>query len=140
MKVGFTGTKEGMTAYQKSKVMILLEDLEPTEFHHGDCIGADDEADEIARSFSIPIVIHPPANSRLRAFCFRREGPTTQRWPAPYLKRNHNIVDECSSIIVCPKEMEMPITKVGGGTWATYRYCTKQPGKQISLILPREIS
>lgn len=42
MKIGFTGTRHGMTNQQKNqffKIIINLNDLK--EFHHGDCIGAD---------------------------------------------------------------------------------------------------
>jgi hypothetical protein len=45
--IGFTGTRQGMTAEQKSALRNLL-DGGAGDFHHGDCIGADSEAHGIA--------------------------------------------------------------------------------------------
>jgi hypothetical protein len=39
-KIGFTGTKDGMTDPQKSTLRDLL-DGGSGEFHHGDCVGAE---------------------------------------------------------------------------------------------------
>jgi hypothetical protein len=44
---GFTGTRQGMTAEQKSVLRNLLGGG-AGEFHHGDCIGADSEGHDIA--------------------------------------------------------------------------------------------
>ncbi len=44
MKVGFTGTRKGMTEFQKTEVRRLLTEYmhgRDMEAHHGDCIGAD---------------------------------------------------------------------------------------------------
>jgi hypothetical protein len=46
-KIGFTGTQDGMTDQQKSMLRDLL-DGGTGEFHHGDGIGADSEAHDIA--------------------------------------------------------------------------------------------
>ena len=45
MIVGFTGTQRGMTETQRSVVHALLACLPVVTFHHGDCIGADAEAE-----------------------------------------------------------------------------------------------
>lgn len=116
MKVGFTGTQHGMSLTQKQELARLLVALKPEEFHHGDCIGADEEAHIIARSLQIAIVIHPPDIEAKRAFC---KGAVEWRAPAPYLVRNRAIVDATFTLVVGPQS-DTP--KVRSGTWATWRY------------------
>ena len=41
MKIGFTGTQKGMTTAQAYSFIELISGMEIDEFHHGDCIGAD---------------------------------------------------------------------------------------------------
>jgi hypothetical protein len=43
MKVGFTGTRKGMTPQQRVAFAELVITLRPTQAHHGDCVGADAE-------------------------------------------------------------------------------------------------
>ena len=81
MRIGLTGTREGMTEQQKRSLIQLLAEYRPTEFHHGDCVGADAEAHTIVQQHctTARIVIHPPTNPAMRAFCHgdahsRREG------------------------------------------------------------------
>ena len=88
---------------------------EITAFHHGDCIGADVEANDIARTFGIETCAHPPQLKRYRAYA------KSDVWYAekPYIERNHDIVDICEVLLVAPRE-QVGITR--SGTWATYRF------------------
>lgn len=127
MIVGFTGTQRGMTEKQKDRFCDKLSELGVTEFHHGDCVGADEQADNIVRTMGgIRIVIHPPDNDAKRAFCSQR-GPTKVCEPKPYLERNHDIVDAAETMIATPGETQ---EQLRSGTWATIRYSrkTKKPG------------
>lgn len=132
MIVGFTGTQCGMTSRQKERLCAKLIELDVTEFHHGDCIGADEQADNIARTIGgIVIVIHPPNNDSKRAFCERR-GLSKVCEPKPYLDRNHDIVDESEMMFATPGQR---IEQLRSGTWATIRYArkVKKPGV---ILLP----
>jgi len=115
MKVGFTGTREGMTEDQKETLYKLLLDPLPDEFHHGDCVGADEEAAEIASELGIQVVAHPPDDSKLRAYYEHNDKTLV---PIPYLVRNMNIVDEVEWLIAAPKNR----VDKRGGTWYTIRY------------------
>lgn len=123
--VGFTGTREGMTPNQKQFVSsalfaIITDKLHSGStfwFHHGDCLGADDEACMMAKDFGYKIWRHPalkdayrraytPAND-LGAF-----DATDQ--PYSYQGRNHRIVVKSQVLIAAP------LTKhQHGGTWST---------------------
>lgn len=122
--VGFTGTREGMTLRQKAYVRDALNLLEPVEVHHGDCIGADAEFHALCKD-SWPVVIHPPSDPKLRAFCGSQFDQAPEK---PYLDRNRDIVDACDVLIATPKE-EWEQSK--GGTWYTIRYARQQGVKTI---------
>lgn len=128
-KVGFTGTQRGMTEAQKKSLDDLLGEFPyQSEFHHGDCIGADAEAHDIADSLNYSIWIHPPRNSSRRAFKVAPHfGP-----PEEYLIRNKNIVNATDFLIACPGEAQM---LVRSGTWSTVRYAIRV-GKRVRLVLP----
>lgn len=133
MRVGFTGTREGMTPEQRIALRYLLLEHLPKEVHHGDCLGADSEFHNAAIALCCPvIVIHPPSNNQLRAFC----GGDAVREPKPYLDRNRDIVDETDVLIAAPKEMEPPASLKGHGTWSTYFYAKDKAKKRTYLVLP----
>lgn len=116
MKIGFTGTQRGMTDTQRTRVAELLK--RASEFHHGDCVGADAQAHELALALKIPIVIHPPENPNKRAWC---QGGLVLP-PKPYLERNQDIVDQTEILIATPFEAET----LRSGTWATVRYARRR--------------
>ena len=129
MKVGMTGTQNGASEHQKVQMYKFFEQYadDLSGFHHGDCIGADCDADVIAKNAGIPIVLHPPSNASKRAFC---EGGTV-RPERDYLKRNKDIVDETDMLLAIPEGAE----KLRSGTWSTVRYARKQ-GKLVLIIWP----
>ena len=128
MNIGFTGTREGMTWKQGLKVKDFIYDYLDSgdEFHHGDCVGADEEAHDIAWQHSAAIIIvHPPADSRLRAWCDGNiELPTKD-----YLPRNKDIVGACDYLLAAPHRGEPD----GSGTWHTIRYAEKI-GKPVTIV------
>jgi hypothetical protein len=127
--IGFTGTQLGMTDAQKASLRRLL-DGGGGELHHGDCIGADAEAHDIADECGYAIIIHPPSNHSKRAW---REVPRHMMRPEkPYLDRNRDIVHATTSLIAAPAE---PEEQARSGTWSTIRFAKKQ-GKLVFVILP----
>jgi hypothetical protein len=123
--VGFTGTREGMTDQQRRKMCELLAELQPSEAHHGDCIGADAEFHALVGRIA-PVVIHPPSVPNRRAFC----GAEVVLIPRSYLERNRNIVDACELLIATPKS---DVRK--GGTWYTIGYAERR-GKLAVIVWP----
>lgn len=116
IRVGFTGTQLGMTDAQKARVDQLFAEFEygAVEFHHGDCVGADEEAHDLAENHSFDLEIHPPDDDSKRAFC---HAPVIHE-PKPYLVRNRDIVDSTEVLLACPNGEE----RLRSGTWATVRY------------------
>lgn len=137
MKIGVTGTREGLTEKQIRDLIFVLQEIKSTaeekgffvELHHGDCVGADDTAARLAFIAGFEVVCHPPIKPELRA-----HAPShTFREPKGYLERDRNIVDETQFLIVMPKEMEW---QSKGGTWYTHDYA-KKIGKPFKIIWPK---
>ena len=134
MNIGFTGTRNGMSFAQESEFKSILEGLTRTtqvlEFHHGDCVGSDALAHQIVKNNypSISIVVHPPSQDILRAYC---QGNRIER-PRSYLVRNRHIVDQSDILIATPKEY---VNILKSGTWATIRYAQKL-SKRVIVIFP----
>jgi hypothetical protein len=128
MKIGFTGTQGGMSQHQKEQFVLKMLAMGPTEFHHGDCVGADFEAHELVREFLpiVRIVGHIPEYNGKRAFAKCDE----LREPLPYLVRNHNIVDAVDFMFAAPKANA---EEMRSGTWATVRYARKT-GKNLVVL------
>lgn len=132
MKIGVTGTRSGMTEYQRNKVVqVLLGYAEydgSEELHHGDCIGVDVITADLAKELGYKIICHPPVKEDLRGYFPSNE----YRSPLSYFARNRNIVDECDHLLVVPFQMEW---QPNGGTWYTHDYAKKK-GKPITIIWP----
>jgi hypothetical protein len=128
MKIGFTGSREGMSNKQKEQFVLLLQDMGMTEFHHGDCEGADAEAHDIVREFfpDVRIVVHPPFKSSKRAY---KNGDEI-REPDDYLPRDERIVNETMFLFGAPKSnTELKRS----GTWYTIRYARRKD-KQHTVL------
>ena len=118
MKIGFTGTREGMSAAQREQLVLVLMALAHApaecrpEFHHGGAVGADAEADETAAREGYAVVVHPCS-------------PVL-----PPLTRNRNIVAECDVLVAAPRSDK---EELRSGTWATVRYA-RQAGKPVVML------
>jgi len=140
-KVGFTGTSKGMTPKQKQQVRerllaIKQEHPEGVEFRHGLCIGSDDQAARIAKELGYYVIAHPgynPRNPTSRLFRSDFDGNDEVRPEKPFVKRDHDIVDESDCMIGTPLGPE----EVRSGTWTTLRY-SKKKKKPRDIIYPTE--
>lgn len=130
MILGFTGTRDGMTRLQQALFVGVLARLCPEEFHHGDGLEADAQAHNMVRQH-VPrcrIIIHPPTNDALRAFC---EGDEI-RAPQPYLIRNLAIAACVDELAAAPKTS---VEELRSGTWATVRYA-RRALKPVHILKP----
>ncbi len=124
--IGVTGTRSGMTSYQRAKVESFLgclnttaPDAIPVNVHHGDCVGVDVEFAEISRLNGLRTICHPPIDSKLRAW----HNSDEILEPKSYFARNRDIVDVSKMLFVIPYQMEW---QANGGTWYTHDYAKKK--------------
>jgi hypothetical protein len=134
VKIGFTGTREGMTDVQEHEFRAWVQ-ASPriAEFHHGCCIGADEQAVNVIREeLGGSVVVHghpgdwPPLTSKEAVATSHPMHPCR-----PNLERNRLIVEACEVLIACPKGPE----ELRSGTWATVR-AARYRRKHIVIILP----
>lgn len=152
MIIGFTGTQQGMTRYQKEYLVEILKLKGCSELHHGDCIGADNQAATIALDNGVTqFVVHPPLHDYKRAYWMNEKKARMElfvgyheissnnsisvrvKWMEPYkyLERNKHIVESTALMIAAPKEHTHSLRS---GTWATIRYAWKT--KRDIIIIP----
>lgn len=130
MIIGFTGTQRGMTVKQKRTVTTILTRFVATEVHHGDCVGADDQFDGVARALNFDVVVHPPIDPKKRAHV-ANDGKTTYLMPRSYKNRNRDIVNVCDLLVAAPRRSE----RLWSRTWSTVRYARKKR-KSIIIVEP----
>ena len=131
MTLGFTGTQRGMAQRQRATVRYLFKELQLTELHHGDCVGADEEANDDAHGMGATVCVHPPIDPKKRAYC---RGKVHQA--KPYLERNKDIVAAgVDGLIAAPKDFVRPASLRGQGTWTTIGYALKA-GRRVWIVAP----
>lgn len=142
MKISFTGTQQGMTEFQKLELARLLKDeFNCSELIHGECMGADYEATEVAISVGVKIFHLFPGDIKaknLKYFPASEVGKAQDLSGIIYTRekeekptfRNIKIVDAGEILIAAPKEHTM---SVRSGTWATVRYAWRKRKKVIVI-------
>lgn len=140
MRVGFTGTRAGLTAQQLLELnrwfsaSVIINRL-VSEFHHGCCVGADGSLAEIAHARREPgmgylIHAHPSDIPALTDEAALASADVTHPVRPP-LDRNRDIVDACDLLLACPDGPE----RQRSGTWATVRYARKKR-KRVVVFWP----
>lgn len=131
MRIGFTGTRFGMTIPQSQMLRrwLLIQPKGEIETHDGDCVGADAEFRTIIGALFCDAVTHshPCDITKLRAY----QPANYTHDPLPPLDRNKIIVDSCDVLVAAPDEPE----RVRSGTWSTVRYA-RQVRRQLAIIMP----
>lgn len=131
--LGFTGTRLGMTDPQRTTVRRYLSALHGQGFtwlHHGDCVGADEEAHAIWTGLAGMVHVHPgklPGEPG-RAMC---QADVVGRVLGPLI-RNVEIIETVSALVAAPgTEGEV----VRSGTWATVRAALRL-GRWVVVCTP----
>jgi hypothetical protein len=123
MKIGFTGTRQGMSPSQAKQLRWILAILrhadqmitQQTIFIDGDCeTGADREARKMAELSGCEADPVPPANNTSAAL----------------LARDRVIANACHILIAAPLTDK---EELRSGTWATVRYA-RQAGKPVVML------
>ena len=148
MKIGFTGTRKGMTDIQKKTLIHELAGYKDwikklKEHHNGMCKGSDKEFYYILRKelgYSGKVIFHPSnlKGTTFNLFCHGQDMILLEK---PSLERNHDIVNSVKVMFATPDGQE----RVRSGTWATIRYAKKKKvetyiiypdGKVIAIMFP----
>lgn len=139
MKIGFTGTRDGMTPAQQRALEGLLVQLRgrygwDIQAAHGDCIGADAELHDTVYKLALnstTVHVYPPTDEKLRAYC-QPLGAGVLHEPNIYHVRNQLIVNWCDALVAAPNH---PQEQRRGGTWYTMRYARSR-GKRVVFVMP----
>lgn len=127
MRVGFTGTRAGMSAAQRAQLVLVLDWLLDShlcmgEFHHGDEPHADREAAAAARAVGVGrVVAHPPTTLTARDL----------------LARNRELVAAVDLLIAAPRTDREVLRS---GTWATVRYARRRGIPVVMLSRGEEVT
>lgn len=134
--VGFTGTRKGMTYFQKSKVEEVLQLLKNKGFwvaHHGVCIGSDADFHDLATKVGFWMVGHPGVDSK-GGVVYRATLKCGSLCPEKYFPiRDKDIVEASERMIATPSG-KAEIYR-WSGTWLTIRIARKAKVPTI-IIFP----
>lgn len=135
MRVGFTGTRDGMTDPQAAQVGALLEALRwvgATQAMHGLCKGADEHFHHLARAHGYFLIGCPGVTHTGLAYLRSSVECDMVKRAKPFLVRDKDIVTDTDVLIATPKEQ---ISQHRSGTWTTIRYA-REAQKPLLLIWP----
>jgi len=142
-RIGFTGSRTGMTPAQKEsfkKLLCQLGDGSPIEFHHGGCKGSDVEAALIVRDmFPNAVIVRHPGRSANGDDSWEAEPDKDVDdlilEPKQHFARNRDIVD-CADIVIATPSYDHVINgHTNGGTAYSYCYSIKKL-RRTFLIKP----
>ena len=132
-RIGFSGTRKGMTAEQLVAVAVMVGGLQPRAVYHGCCLGADEDFADIVNEQS-PSTLQFGHPSTLRGLVSVRACRLCNSVvaPRPPLERNRDIVDATRMLLATPAGM---VEEIRSGTWATIRYA-RRLSRPIMIVWP----
>jgi hypothetical protein len=119
--VGFTGTAKGATDFQLRSLARWVRTRQIIQFHHGMCVGADEQAHHLIREEKPETYIHghPPIDKKAFA-----DVKVDVLWDEDdYLARDRDIVHAVHEMIAMPKGYK---EERRGGTWYTIRFALSE--------------
>ena len=134
-KISMTGTRRQhkLTTVQLENFKNLMRQYKAqgyTHLNHGDCIGADAIAHDMAVELGLEIIIHPPDDSKYRAQCTGRHVEIMPE--KSYRARNQQIVNN-GAVLLALSRSNTELTY--SGTWMTVRMARKK-GIPIVICYP----
>ena len=151
MILAFSGTRRGLTAYQRRNLVTCLAAL-PERLFHGGAVGADEEVDALLaplyweserrrgaildppEGIEYPIVVYPASIERRRYWTrdVRFSAVREIEDPRPPLDRNRIIARCADRLLAAPATLTEILRS---GTWATVRYA-HAAGRPVTILLP----
>lgn len=132
--VSSTGSRVGITEPQRRVLraaMQIARSCGVSEWHHGDCVGSDEDVHGICLDIGIGVVAHPGVASSNRAFC---RGAREVMPAKPYRLRNEDVVEAGVALIATPTSTT---EKSRGGTWQTIRIARGMPTHDsVAIVWP----
>jgi hypothetical protein len=135
LRVGFTGSRAGMTTLQWAEFEGLFKFLcvdRNIWWHDGVCLGADEQAHKVVQKVAthgLQTIGHPCNLKKWQADLDYDQ----LRDERPPLVRNKKIVEQVDLMFAAPQEFDE--VKIGSGTWATIRY-TRRKKKPLIIVWP----
>ena len=102
------------------------------EFHHGNCVGSDEQAARIADSLRYITIAHPSTLIELTSN-YQSDKTLPRR---PPIQRNKVIVQAVEIMLATPKEFSEPAPARGQGTWSCIRYSRDKQKRHTIIIWP----
>jgi hypothetical protein len=128
MRISFTGTRQGMSAWQKQQLEALLRHNyeHAALFAHGACRGADVEAHAIVRKVfgsDVYVAVYP-STAKTKAPLELYEDASFIAVPKAPLARDRDIVDAGRDLLIAAPLQMYEVQR--SGTWSTVRYARKK--------------
>lgn len=124
MRVGFSGTRAGMTSeqYREVRGWVAARLASIVAVHHGCCVGADVDFHNICVDLGLIklIQLHPSNNRGTNKLLeLRQMADVAKIWPEGEPLERDQVIVSCSSVLLITPQSDDEVVR--SGTWATKR-------------------